>query len=333
MKKLMAAVLVTHDRSRRAATGVCVLEIRRAHRREHRRCALDTVAHPLLRHRARHGTSAGAGACWRRDARLCDVAERLNGDGSRASFRGRRSFPRDFRTAGRRLASSIGRTWTVCSARPVFCSMPGRARSSKPTSSSTRGSRGRRRRPANQVVSISNPWRLHEIGHLLGLGHSALGETEMLAGGGRRVVGSGAVMFPIAMSPGAVADRILQPDDVAGISDLYPTAAFRDATGSISGTVTKDARGVFGAHVAAFNIETGDHHRQLHAQRSRRVCHRRTTRRCLRRPRRTARRCRRGGVSSPAPIDVNFQVAYATRAVVVSQGGGAGPVTIVVKPK
>jgi hypothetical protein len=97
---------------------------------------------------------------------------------------------------------------------------------------------------------------LHEIGHLLGLGHSALGETEMVAGG-RRVIGSGAVMFPIAMSPGVVSDRLLQPDDMAGISDLYPTDGFERDTASINGRVTKNGTGVFGAHVAGFNLETG----------------------------------------------------------------------------
>ena len=32
---------------------------------------------------------------------------------------------------------------------------------------------------------------LHEIGHLFGLGHSALGETELRASGGRRVIACG----------------------------------------------------------------------------------------------------------------------------------------------
>jgi Matrixin/Carboxypeptidase regulatory-like domain len=96
---------------------------------------------------------------------------------------------------------------------------------------------------------------LHEIGHLLGLGHSALGETE-LVGGGRRVTATGAVMFPIAWPAGSIADRVLQPDDLAGIRDLYdalPSSEF----GSIQGRVTKDGRGVFGAHVVAFALDTG----------------------------------------------------------------------------
>jgi hypothetical protein len=97
---------------------------------------------------------------------------------------------------------------------------------------------------------------LHEIGHLLGLGHSAIGETEM-TGSGRRVIASGAIMFPIAMSGGSIADRQLQADDMAGISDLYPGPQFRTTTSSISGRVTKNGAPVFGAHVVAFNLTTG----------------------------------------------------------------------------
>ncbi len=96
---------------------------------------------------------------------------------------------------------------------------------------------------------------LHEIGHLLGLGHSAIGETEV-SGTGRRVLSSGAVMFPIAMPSGAIADRVLQADDIAGVLDLY------DATpadkGSLQGRVTKGGQGVYGAHVVAANLLTGE---------------------------------------------------------------------------
>ena len=97
---------------------------------------------------------------------------------------------------------------------------------------------------------------LHEIGHLLGLGHSALGETEVSAGG-RRVLGAEAVMFPIAFSAGTVEGRTLRADDIAGIADIYPTTASRRERGSISGTVTKGGSGVIGAHVVAFNVNSG----------------------------------------------------------------------------
>jgi len=98
---------------------------------------------------------------------------------------------------------------------------------------------------------------LHELGHFVGLGHSAIGETERTATGGRRVLGSGAVMFPIAMTAGSTADRVLQHDDEAAVQDLYAADASGASSGSITGRVTKDGRGVFGAHLVAFNAETG----------------------------------------------------------------------------
>src|SRR5581483_8527329 len=97
---------------------------------------------------------------------------------------------------------------------------------------------------------------LHETGHFSGLGHSALGETELLAGGGRRVISAEAVMFPIAFDAGSIAARTLKADDIAGITDLYPTA---DAAsiGSISGRVAKAGQPIFGAHVVAVDAATG----------------------------------------------------------------------------
>ena len=173
---------------------------------------------------------------------------------------------------------------------------------------------------------------LHELGHLLGLGHSALGETEQTAAGARRVLGSGAVMFPIAMTPGAIADRQLQPDDLAAVLDLYGVAQPAVQTGSIRGRVRKGGRGVFGAHVIAFNPITG---------------------------------VMVGGYAlsadgkfviaglAPGPyvvrveplddgdtesfltgiVDVDFQVAYASRLVVAPRGGTSGSVDVEVVPK
>jgi len=98
---------------------------------------------------------------------------------------------------------------------------------------------------------------LHEIGHFSGLGHSALGETELRDGGGRRVLGAEAVMFPIAFAAGSIASRTLKADDIAGISDLYPTGDFSQR-GSMSGRVTKNGQGILGAHVITFDQATGE---------------------------------------------------------------------------
>lgn len=96
----------------------------------------------------------------------------------------------------------------------------------------------------------------HEIGHLLGLGHSLLGETEIRPQGGRRVIAKASVMFPIAYANGTTLDRTLQDDDKAAISVTYPTASFLANSGSLAGRVTLDGKGIFGAHVVAFNTKT-----------------------------------------------------------------------------
>jgi hypothetical protein len=95
---------------------------------------------------------------------------------------------------------------------------------------------------------------LHEIGHVLGLGHSAIGETEVV-GTGRRLLAAGSAMFPIAFPGGSIEGRTLRSDDIAGVSDIYRPGGTR--LGGISGKVRKDGRGVFGAHVVAYGIRSG----------------------------------------------------------------------------
>jgi hypothetical protein len=174
---------------------------------------------------------------------------------------------------------------------------------------------------------------LHEIGHLHGLGHSALGETELRAGG-RRVLAAEAVMFPIAFSAGTTIGRTPRADDVAGMVDLYGTDAARRATGSISGRVTKNGAGVSGAHVVAFNPANGkliggftlgndgnfviaglDPGPQV-----------------LR-----AEPLDDADIDSffdsSVDVDVNFRVAFATQLVVVPAGGTASNIEIKVVPK
>jgi len=99
---------------------------------------------------------------------------------------------------------------------------------------------------------------LHEIGHFSGLGHSALGETELRPEGGRRVIAAEATMFPIAFAAGTVVGRTLHADDIPGISDIYSESNVAASTGSISGRVTKNGSGLFGAHVVAFDLAKGE---------------------------------------------------------------------------
>lgn len=173
---------------------------------------------------------------------------------------------------------------------------------------------------------------LHEIGHLLGLGHSAIGETEM-AGTGRRVIGAETVMFPIAFSAGNTRGRTLRPDDVAGMIDVYGSNAVRRRTGSVSGRVTKNGVGVFGAHVVAFNprtgaiiggfslnqngdftiagLEPGPHVIRVEPLDDAEI----------------------SSFLTPTNVDVDFRVKFYERLVVVPRGGGTRGVDVTVVPK
>jgi hypothetical protein len=173
---------------------------------------------------------------------------------------------------------------------------------------------------------------LHELGHLLGLGHSAIGETEGAATTGRRVLGSGAVMFPLALTAGATADRVLQADDIAGVSDLYPGAGAAMETGGIVGRVTKNGKGVVGAHVVAFNPETGVLISNFTLNASGDFVIARLP------PGPYILRVEPIDDASPesffpTPIDVDFRVTYAPRMVVAPRGGSSSVIEIPVLPK
>jgi hypothetical protein len=174
---------------------------------------------------------------------------------------------------------------------------------------------------------------LHEIGHLHGLGHSALGETELIAGG-RRVLGAEAVMFPIAFSAGSINDRTLKADDIAGITDLYPTTASRRTRGSITGKVTKNGAGVLGAHIVAFNPRTGAlvGGFSLNDDGSFTIAGLEPGPQVLR-----VEPLDDGDIDSffdaSLNIDVNFRVRFYDRIVVVPAGGGVSNIEIKVTPK
>ncbi len=174
---------------------------------------------------------------------------------------------------------------------------------------------------------------LHEIGHLLGLSHSALGETELRAGG-RRVIAAGAVMFPIAFSAGDISSRVLRPDDIAGIGDIYGTQSFNRQTGSINGRVTKNGQGVFGPHVIAFNPASGKlvSGFTLDDQGNFVIAGLEPGPQVLR-----AEPLDDGDLESffdsTVSVDVDFRVKFYERAVVVPRGGPTRKIEIQVQPK
>ena len=175
---------------------------------------------------------------------------------------------------------------------------------------------------------------LHEIGHLSGLGHSALGETELRAEGGRRVVAAESVMFPIAYPSGNISGRSLRDDDVAGISDIYPDNNFNARTGSVSGTVTRNGRGVFGAHIVAFDLRTGSlvGNFSLNDQGRFSIAGLSPGPHVLR-----VEPLDDADIDSffdvPAPVDLGFRPTFFDRLVVVPAGGDSGAVAITVVGK
>jgi hypothetical protein len=175
---------------------------------------------------------------------------------------------------------------------------------------------------------------LHEIGHLSGLGHSALGETELREGGGRRVIASEAVMFPIAFSAGSTAGRALKADDIAGISDLYPESAATDSHGAITGRVTKNGQPVFGAHVVAFDPQSSAMVGSftLNAQGEFQIAGLSPGPRLLRvEPLDDADVDSFFG--STQTVDLDFRVTFVDRLVVVPREGGTNTIELKVVPK
>ena len=138
-------------------------------------------------------------------------------------------------------------------------------------------------------------------------------------------------MFPIAFSAGSTAERALQADDIAGISELYPSSEFAN-TSSISGQITKNGNGVFGAHAVAVNLETGVMIGGFALNENGDYVI--------------------GGLPPGAylirveplddastdsfftgPIDIDFGVTYGNRVVIAPTGGGSEPMNVTVRPR
>jgi hypothetical protein len=79
----------------------------------------------------------------------------------------------------------------------------------------------------------------HEVGHFLGLDHSGLISS---------------VMVPFA-AVAQLDQRTLAYDDIAGITEIYPSASANAGAGRIQGTIRSNGAAVFGASVIAFNSD------------------------------------------------------------------------------
>lgn len=85
----------------------------------------------------------------------------------------------------------------------------------------------------------------HEIGHMLGIGHSQLGIRANFS-----------LMYPTTLSD--VANLGIDPDDAASMSLLYPAGGYLASVGSISGTIRGSNNEILsGVNVVAVNAATG----------------------------------------------------------------------------
>ena len=89
---------------------------------------------------------------------------------------------------------------------------------------------------------------VHEVGHLIGLEHTPLDGQPMVR----------PTMNPYNRGNEQGEAQSLEPDDIAGISYLYPSDDYLDRVSNASGEISDiDGNPIFGVHVIAKNIDTG----------------------------------------------------------------------------
>jgi hypothetical protein len=114
---------------------------------------------------------------------------------------------------------------------------------------------------------------------------------------------------------------------------LYPDNNFSDETGSISGRVTKNGRGLFGAHVVAFDPGRGDQIANFTLSRDGdfSIAGLRPGPHVIR-----VEPLDDADIDSffdvTEPIDLAFRAKYFERLVVVPRGGDSGAISITVGP-
>ena len=90
---------------------------------------------------------------------------------------------------------------------------------------------------------------VHEIGHLLGLEHTPLDGPSHIR----------PTMNPFNHGDDSGEAQSLEPDDIAGISFLYPAVGYQASVGSIAGQVRNfDQQPLFGTHIKAENLDTDE---------------------------------------------------------------------------
>jgi YVTN family beta-propeller protein len=101
--------------------------------------------------------------------------------------------------------------------------------------------------PASRSVDLQDVMT-HEIGHLIGLDHTPLvGPTSLRP-----------TMNPFASQEDPGVGRTLEPDDIAGVTSLYP-GSLATRFGTITGQVMdRNGNPAFGVHVVAYDATTGE---------------------------------------------------------------------------